>query len=989
MNKLFTKVAALTLGVAMAAGVGVALGASHVSEVKAASGDCTMAKGTNAYDDNTINGKFAIKAGASSKQGSMTITIPEAKAKTLSFYACAWNGDATGVDLSSSGVTLSESSLTLTNDSSLSGTGTAWTLANDEETYYFELSLTDCTANAVVTLTAHQASKNRFFVWGASYDDGESGQTVDVTGVELDQEAIELTIPEQQTLVATVSPDDATNKKVTWTSSNPEVASASNGVVKALDTGTTTVTVTTQDGSFTDSCEVTVSLPTITDVTVAEAIEIGSALANGATSSEYYKVTGYVVAITYAYSNGTMSFTMADEKGGSSTVTCYKVACSEQTAASIIVDARVALVGNIQNYYKSNVNTYEVVNNIVSQTSFPGDPTPAPTLESIELSGTYKNSYEIGEQFDPTGLVVTAHYSDETTQVVTDSVQYSGFDSQTAGEKIVTVTYETVANTFTVNVKEPVPVVTEWTESQKEDFADALDELVPPFIDAEFVSKISILVASNFADALVSGDKVNAVLTAFASWGEPYEQDGYYYFEQKTTHGTVTVGVGLSGDDTYFYIMFAEDAPVDEWSSDLKLAFAEQLEGVVPPFLGEEFAGIAWDNDEYEFVISVEGDKTGTIESVFAQTEWSADDNEYYTPTSHGFAVCDYSYDEQKSETKVEIYFYQTKWYEEKEALFAQHLDGFVPNYHWALDYLSWYENIGQFAVIADDDVTSYFVDGFVNAGLEQIVDPQTEEPVDGQYYIYTEHGTVYGITYVDSNFTYAYLFYVADPIPTSLSIDFSGAKTAYYVGDTLDTAGLVVVVLDENGDPMFNGQNVAQYCQFDADLSAAGQVTVSVSIQVTQTITLEGSYQIEVSEAPVPVYTAEDFAHDFLELVSPICSNYDGKKNNKEALRGVWTTMAQRYSTLSNEEKAKVIQAAGKTGGSELERAMAFYDYACKKYGLTKFVSDRTPHALVLETTESNSIVPIIAIIAASIAAVTAIGVIIAYRRRKALISK
>lgn len=50
--------------------------------------------------------------------------------------------------------------------------------------------------------------------------------------------------------------------------------------------------------------------------------------------------------------------------------------------------------------------------------------TPAANLTSIEVSGTpTKTTYFEGEAFDPTGLVVTATYDDESTKVVTDDVK--------------------------------------------------------------------------------------------------------------------------------------------------------------------------------------------------------------------------------------------------------------------------------------------------------------------------------------------------------------------------------------------------------------------------------------------------------------------------------------------------------------------------------------------------------------------------------------
>lgn len=62
-------------------------------------------------------------------------------------------------------------------------------------------------------------------------------------------------------LVATVSPSDATNKNISYSSSLPGVATVSqSGLVEAVSAGNTTITVTTEDGGFTATCEVTVLL---------------------------------------------------------------------------------------------------------------------------------------------------------------------------------------------------------------------------------------------------------------------------------------------------------------------------------------------------------------------------------------------------------------------------------------------------------------------------------------------------------------------------------------------------------------------------------------------------------------------------------------------------------------------------------------------------------------------------------------------------------
>ena len=82
---------------------------------------------------------------------------------------------------------------------------------------------------------------------------------VPVTGVSLDKEQISVSVEGKQTLVATVSPLNATNKSVTWKSSNSSIATVSNGVVTGVSEGTCTITVTTNDGGFEKTCSVTVT----------------------------------------------------------------------------------------------------------------------------------------------------------------------------------------------------------------------------------------------------------------------------------------------------------------------------------------------------------------------------------------------------------------------------------------------------------------------------------------------------------------------------------------------------------------------------------------------------------------------------------------------------------------------------------------------------------------------------------------------------------
>ena len=83
-----------------------------------------------------------------------------------------------------------------------------------------------------------------------------------VTSVTLDQKALSLTVDDTAQLTATVQPEDAYNKNVTWSSSDTSVATVDgDGLITAVAPGTTTITVTTEDGGLTASCTVTVENP--------------------------------------------------------------------------------------------------------------------------------------------------------------------------------------------------------------------------------------------------------------------------------------------------------------------------------------------------------------------------------------------------------------------------------------------------------------------------------------------------------------------------------------------------------------------------------------------------------------------------------------------------------------------------------------------------------------------------------------------------------
>ncbi len=97
-------------------------------------------------------------------------------------------------------------------------------------------------------------------------DDNPGGDVtpdvVHVTSVSLNQTSATLNIGDTLTLQATVLPENATNRGVSWSASNGNV-SVDDGLVTALQAGTATVTATSLDGSITASCDITVEDPNV------------------------------------------------------------------------------------------------------------------------------------------------------------------------------------------------------------------------------------------------------------------------------------------------------------------------------------------------------------------------------------------------------------------------------------------------------------------------------------------------------------------------------------------------------------------------------------------------------------------------------------------------------------------------------------------------------------------------------------------------------
>ena len=168
---------------------------------------------------------------------------------------------------------------------------------------------------------------------------------VAVTGVTLNETSASIVVGTTETLTAIVAPDNATNKNVTWTSSDEGVATVADGVVTAVAAGTATITATTVEGGFSATCTVTVTPVAVTGVTLnktsasivagtTETLTATVAPDNATnknvtwTSSNTSVATVDDAGVVTAVAAGTATITVTTEDGGK-TATCeVTVPCS-------------------------------------------------------------------------------------------------------------------------------------------------------------------------------------------------------------------------------------------------------------------------------------------------------------------------------------------------------------------------------------------------------------------------------------------------------------------------------------------------------------------------------------------------------------------------------------------------------------------------------------------------------------------------------------
>ena len=173
------------------------------------------------------------------------------------------------------------------------------------------------------------------YVYGAEIEVTYTAETVHPTGVSVSPSTASVEAGSTVQLTETVTPSNATDKSVSWSSSNTAVATVdSNGLVTGISAGSATITATTNDGGLTATCAVTVTPVVLTDYVQTSSLQPGKSylIVNGNTGSVYM---------------------LSNESGGSrqlkgvqATISNGKISISASVAAKCLFECQLYTVGD-------------------------------------------------------------------------------------------------------------------------------------------------------------------------------------------------------------------------------------------------------------------------------------------------------------------------------------------------------------------------------------------------------------------------------------------------------------------------------------------------------------------------------------------------------------------------------------------------------------------------------------------------------------------
>lgn len=184
---------------------------------------------------------------------------------------------------------------------------------------------------------------------------------VAVTGVTLSKTELSLAIGDSETLLATVAPERATDKSVVWSSSAPRVASVDqSGKVTAKSAGSAVITVKTNDGSFTASC----------NLSVAAVLKYYTLTVNCTTSGATVKVLEYVAGQTSVKDAVDYTGPMTFKENTTVKVWCHKNGMIDSSTQAILMTSDKTVTVACRTIPSWDLESGEIIGNGGEERSF-------------------------------------------------------------------------------------------------------------------------------------------------------------------------------------------------------------------------------------------------------------------------------------------------------------------------------------------------------------------------------------------------------------------------------------------------------------------------------------------------------------------------------------------------------------------------------------------------------------------------------------------
>ena len=321
---------------------------------------------------------------------------------------------------------------------------------------------------------------------------------IPVTDVTLDKTKLVLTVGSEGQLTATVAPEDATDKTVTWSSDKTSVATVdATGNVIAVGVGEATITVTTTDGGKTATCKVTVNKK-------AGAISYATASVN-----KTFGDANFTNELTNT-GDGTVTYSSDKESVAKVNTTTGEVTIKGNGEATI-----TATVADSPTYtYATKTASYTI-----------GVGTAAMTVSATGYSGTYDNSAHGITVNAPEGATIkygtaAGTYTLEASPTYTTSGEYTVY------YQVAKPGYTTVTGSATVTISKAAGSISYATASIEKLTTDAAftnaltktgDGKVTYSSDKESVAKVN----TTTGEVTIMG-KGEATITATVTDGDNY-----------------------------------------------------------------------------------------------------------------------------------------------------------------------------------------------------------------------------------------------------------------------------------------------------------------------------------------------------------------------------------------------------------------------------------------------------------------------------------